>query len=152
MTTFDSTITRAETDLAHVQSALDTAQQVLEVADRAHSVGRRLLRMIRAIAIVFAIAGVLVAVVVLFDRLWRGFHREDGDETTEVTGSSPVLGPSGKREPPDATPGDLMQENCVAPPRHPRLDGETSSSSISCISGSLGRLMAVWTNLPPSAG
>ncbi len=72
MTTFDRAITRAETDLAQVQSALDTAQQVLEVADRAHSVGRRLVRMIRVVAIVFAIGGVLVAVVVLFDRLWRG--------------------------------------------------------------------------------
>ena len=32
MTTFDSAIARAETDLAHVQSALDTAQQALEVS------------------------------------------------------------------------------------------------------------------------
>ena len=48
MTTFDSAITRAETDLAHVQSSLDTAQQVLEVADQAHSAGRRLVRMIRS--------------------------------------------------------------------------------------------------------
>ena len=102
MTTFDSAITRAETDLAQVQSALDTAQQVLEVADRAHSVGRRLVRMIRVVAIVFAIGGVLVAVVVLFDRLWRG-PREQGDETTEATGSSPLPGPSGKQEPPDAS-------------------------------------------------
>jgi hypothetical protein len=39
MTTFDSAITRAETDLAHVQSALDTAQQVIEVADRATAWG-----------------------------------------------------------------------------------------------------------------
>ena len=79
MTTFDSTISRAETDLAQVQSALDTAQQVLEVADRAHSVGRRLVRMIRIVAIVFAIGGVLVALVMLFDRLWRGFRREQGE-------------------------------------------------------------------------
>jgi len=110
MTTFDSAITRAETDLAQVQSALETAQQVLEVADRAHSVGRRLVRMIRIVAIVLAIGGALVAVVVLFDR-WRGFHREESDETTEVTGSSPLLAPSGKREPPDATPGDHTQQN-----------------------------------------
>jgi hypothetical protein len=109
MTTFDSAITRAETDLAHVQSALDTAQQVVEVADRAHSVGRRLFRMIRIVAIVFAIGGVLVALVVLFDRLWRGFRREEGDETTKD--SSPPLGPSGKQEPPDATPGDHAQQN-----------------------------------------
>ena len=74
MTTFDSAITRAETDLTHVQSAVDTAQQVLEVADRAHSVGRGLVRMIRIVAIVFVVGGALVAVVVLFDRFWRGFR------------------------------------------------------------------------------
>jgi len=111
MTTFDNAIIRAETDLAHVQSALDTAQQVLEVADRAHSVGRRLVRMIRIVAIVFAIGGVLVAVAVLLDRLWRGFRREEGDETTEVIGRSPLLGSSGKQELPDATPGDHTQQN-----------------------------------------
>jgi len=112
MTTFDRAITRAEIDLAHVQSALDTAQQVVEVADRAHSVGRRLVRMIRIVAIVVAIGGVLVAVVVLFDRLWRGFRREESDETTEVTGSGPLLGSSGKQDPPNATPGDhATQQN-----------------------------------------
>ncbi len=94
MTTFDSAIVQAETDLAHVQSALDTAQQVLEVVDRAHGVGRRVFRMIRIVAIVFAIGGVLIAVVVLFDRLWRRRHRERGDEVTDATGSSP---PSGGR-------------------------------------------------------
>ena len=52
MTTFESAITRAESDLAHVQSALDTAQQVLEVADRAHSTGRRLVKLIRIVAVV----------------------------------------------------------------------------------------------------
>ncbi len=109
MTTFDNAITRAETDLAHVQTALDTAQQMLEVADRAHSVGRRLIKMIRIVAIVFAIGGVLVAVVVLFDRLWRGFRREHGDATTEVSSSGPLLGPSGEQESPDATPGDHTQ-------------------------------------------
>ena len=111
MTTFDSAMTRAETDLAHVQSALDTAQQVIEAADRAHSVGRRLVRMIRIVVIVFTIAGVLVAVVVLFDRFWRGFGREQGDETTEVTSSSPLLGRSGTQVPPDAMPGDHIQQN-----------------------------------------
>ena len=89
MTTFDSAITRAETDLAHVQSALDTAQQVLEVADQAHSVGRRVVRMIRIVAIVFVIGGAMVAVVVLFDRFRRDFRREQRDETTDATGSSP---------------------------------------------------------------
>lgn len=115
MTTFDSAITRAETDLAHAQSALDTAQQVLEVAERAHSVGRRLVRMIRIVAIVFTIGGVLIAVVLLFDRFWRGFRREQGDETRGVNGSSPLLRPSGKQEPPDATPGDLTQQNLMQP-------------------------------------
>jgi hypothetical protein len=109
MTTFDGAITRAETDLAHMQSVLDTAEQVLDVADRAHSVGRRLLKMTRIVAIVFAIGGVLVAVLVLFDRLSRGFRREQGDETTEVSRSDPPLGPSGERESPDATPGDHIQ-------------------------------------------
>ena len=37
MTTFENAITRAESVLAHVQSAQDTAQKVLEVADRARS-------------------------------------------------------------------------------------------------------------------
>jgi hypothetical protein len=111
MTTFDSAITRAETDLAHVQSALDTAQQVIEVADRAHSAGRRLVRMIRIVVIVLTIVGVLVAVVILFDRFWRGFGREHGHETTEVTSSSPLLGGSGTQEPPDATPGDHTKPN-----------------------------------------
>jgi hypothetical protein len=67
--------------------------------------------MVRIVAIMFAIGGVLVAVVVLLDRLWRGFRREQVDETTQVTGSSPVLGPSGKQEPPDTTPGDHTQQN-----------------------------------------
>ena len=31
----------------------------------------------------------MVAVVVLFDRFWRDFHREQRDETTDATGSSP---------------------------------------------------------------
>ncbi len=115
MTKFDSAITRAETDLAHVQSALDTAQQVLEVADQAHSMGRRVVRLIRVVAIVIAIGGVLVAVVVLFDRLRRGFYREQGDETTDVTGSSPspegvgeVSPPSGPKDSaePDPHPTD----------------------------------------------
>jgi hypothetical protein len=67
--------------------------------------------MIRIIVIVFTIVGVLVAVVVLFDRFWCGFGREQGHETTEVTGSSPLLGGSGTQEPPDATPGDHIQQN-----------------------------------------
>ena len=91
MTTFDSAITRAETDLAHMQSALDTAQQALELADRAHSVGRRLVKMIRIAAIVFGIGGVLVAVMVVLDRLRRGFRQEQGEETEEVTGSSRAM-------------------------------------------------------------
>jgi hypothetical protein len=52
-------------------------------------VGRRLVRIIRVVAVVFVIGGVLAAVVALFDRLWRHFRREQGDETTEVTGSGP---------------------------------------------------------------
>ena len=110
MTTFDSTIARAETDLAHVQSALESAQQVLEAADRAHSAGRRLVRTIRIVAAVFAIGGALVAAVLLFDRLWRGFRTGEGDETTEGAGSSPFLETSGEHEPPDATPGGQIPQ------------------------------------------
>ena len=110
MTTFDSTIARAETDLAHVQSALESAQQVLETADRAHSAGRRLVRMIRILAVLFAIGGALVAAVLLFDRLWRAFRTVEGDETTEGAGSSPLLETAGKHEPPDATPGAQVQQ------------------------------------------
>ena len=105
MTAFDSAISRAETDLAHVQSALDTAQQVLEVADRAHSGARRLLRMLRIAAIVFTIGGTLILVVALLNGRWRGFRREQVDETTQVSGSSPPLELWDKREPPDATHG-----------------------------------------------
>jgi len=76
---------------------VDTAEQVLEIADRAHSVGRRLVRLIRIVGIVFAIGGVLVAFAVLFDRLWRGLRREEGDETTEVTGSCPLMDSRGAR-------------------------------------------------------
>ncbi len=90
MATFDSAITRAETDLAHVQSALDTAQHVLEVADRTHSVGRRLVRMIRIVAVVLAIGGVMIVAKVLVDRLWRGFRPERLDENTEASASSPL--------------------------------------------------------------
>lgn len=111
MTTFDNAITRAETDIAQAQSALDTAQQVLEVADRAHSAGRRTVRAIRTVTFVFVIVGALVALAVLFDRLRRGFRRELGEETTEVNDSSPLLGPSGKQEPPDAMPGAHTQQN-----------------------------------------
>lgn len=111
MTTLDSAITRAGSDLAHVQSALDTAQQVVQVADRAHNVGRGLVRSIRIVVTVLAVGGVLVAVVVLFDRLWRTLRREQADETTEATGSSPLLGPSGTPEPPDGAPGDHTRQN-----------------------------------------
>jgi hypothetical protein len=51
--------------------------------------GRSVVRMIRVVAVVIAIGGVLVALVVLFDLLRRGFQREPGDETTDVTGSRP---------------------------------------------------------------
>jgi len=85
MTTFESAITRAESDLAHVQSALDTAQQVLEVADRAHSTGRRLVKLIRIAAVVLAIGGIAVTVTVLVDRFSRRSRGEDEDDTTVVT-------------------------------------------------------------------
>ena len=85
MTTFESAITRAESDLAHVQAALDTAQQVLEVADRAHSTGRRLVKLIRIAAVVLAIGGIAVTVAVLVDRFSRRSRGEDEDDTTVVT-------------------------------------------------------------------
>lgn len=93
MTTFDSAVTRAETDLAHVQSALDTAQHALELADRAHSFGRRLVRMIRIAAIVFGIGGILVALVIVLERLRRGVRQEEGDETEDVMSSSRAMDP-----------------------------------------------------------
>ena len=85
MTTFESAITRAESDLAHVQSALDSAQQVLEVADRAHSTGRRLVKLIRIAAVVLAIGGIAVTVAVLVDRFSRPSRQEDGVEATDGT-------------------------------------------------------------------
>jgi hypothetical protein len=85
MTTFESAITRAESDLANVQSALDTAQQVLEVADRAHSTGRRLAKLIRVVAVVLAIGGLAVTTAVLVDRFSRRSGGEHEDEATDVT-------------------------------------------------------------------
>jgi hypothetical protein len=85
MTTFESAITRAETDLANVQSALDTAQQVLEVADRAHGAGRRLVKFIRVVAVVLAIGGLAVTTAVLVDRFSRRSGGEDADEAGGVT-------------------------------------------------------------------
>jgi hypothetical protein len=85
MTTFESAITRAEADLANVQSALDTAQQVLEVADRAHGTGRRLVKLIRIAAIVLAIGGIAVGVVVLLDRFSRTSDSAEGPEATDAT-------------------------------------------------------------------
>jgi hypothetical protein len=95
MTRFDSVIARAGTDLGHVQSALDTAQQAVEVADRTHRVGRRVLRMVRTVALIFAIGAAVIGVVVLVERLWRGFRPGGDEETTDaadssLTGNEPV--------------------------------------------------------------
>jgi hypothetical protein len=62
--------------------------------------GRCVVRMMRVVAVVIAIGGVLVAVVVLFDLLRRGFQREPGDETTDVTGSRPSPQAMGEVDPP----------------------------------------------------
>lgn len=84
MTTFESAITRAESDLAHVQSALDTAQQVLEVADRAHGTGRRLVKWIRIVAVVLAIGGLAVTAAVLVSRFSQRSGGEEADEATDA--------------------------------------------------------------------
>ena len=110
MTTFESALTRAETDLANVQSALGAAQQVLEVADRAHSAGRRFVKVIRMVAIVFAIGGVLAAAVVLFDRHSQRSRREEGDATKEVNLPSPLMGPFDTQVSPDTTPTDQVED------------------------------------------
>ena len=85
MTTFEATITRAESDLTHVQSALDTAQQVLEVADRAHRTGHRLVRALRVITIVSAIVGIAVLAAMLFNRLSTDSGRQQKDEISDAT-------------------------------------------------------------------
>jgi hypothetical protein len=85
MTTLENAITRAESDLAHVQSALDTAQQVLEVADRAHRTGRRLMKSIRVVAILLGIGVLAVTAAVLFDRLSRPSTRTPSDESGDAT-------------------------------------------------------------------
>jgi hypothetical protein len=85
MTTFESAITRAESDLAHMQSALDTAQQVLEVADRAHRTGHRLVRALRVVTIVSVVAGIAVLVAMLFSRLSTNWGRQQRDETSDAT-------------------------------------------------------------------
>ena len=110
MTTVENALTRAETDLANVQSALGAAQQVLEVADRAHSAGRRLVKVIRMVAIVFAIGGVLVAAVVLFDRLSQRRRQEKEDATKEVNLPSPLMVPSDKRVSSGTTPTDQVED------------------------------------------
>lgn len=90
MTTFESAITRAESDLAHVQSALDTAQQLLEVADRAHRTGHRLVRALRVVTIVLALAGIAVLASMLFDRLSTDSGRQQWDETRDATPSDRI--------------------------------------------------------------
>ncbi len=111
MTTFESALTRAETDLANVQSALGAAQQVLEVADRAHSAGRRLVKVIRMVAIVFAIGGVLVAAVVLIDRLSQRSRQEEVDATNrEVDLPSPLMRPFETRGSSDTSPTGRVED------------------------------------------
>jgi hypothetical protein len=91
--TFETAITRAETDLAHVQSALDTAQQVLEVADRAHTTGRRGLRLLRIVVFLLGIAGLVVTAVVLLDRLSRHSTSET-EGTADINGSRAPVEPT----------------------------------------------------------
>ena len=111
MATFESAITRAETDLAQVQSVLDAAQQVLEVADRAHSAGRHLVKAIRVLAIVFAIGGVLVAAVVLFDRLSRRSGRDQAGEPADTNPPTPLAAPPDKQASSDMTPVDQTTDS-----------------------------------------
>jgi hypothetical protein len=85
MTTVESALTRAESEVAQVQSALDTVQQVLEVADRAHSTGRRLVKLIRVLAVVFAIGGLAVTAAILLYRFSERSGREQLDEPTDAT-------------------------------------------------------------------
>jgi hypothetical protein len=89
MTTFESAISRSEAELAHVQSALDAVQHVLETADRAHSTGRQFVKlvfkMIRVGVLVLAIGGIAIAAFMLFDRLSHRSGPPDGDDTTDVT-------------------------------------------------------------------
>ena len=89
MTTFESAISRSEAELANVQSALDTVQHVLEIADRAHTTGRHLVKsvfkLIRIGVVVLAISGIAVAAAMLFDRLSHRSGQRDGDEATDVT-------------------------------------------------------------------
>jgi len=111
MATFESAITRAETDLAQVQSVLGAAQQVLEVADRAHSAGRRLVKAIRVVAIVFAIGGVLVAAVLLFDRLSQRSRRNQAGETADANPPTRLTGPPDKQASSDMTPVDQTPDS-----------------------------------------
>jgi hypothetical protein len=88
MTTFESAVTQAESDLVHVQSALDAAQHVLEAAGQVHRKGRRLLKSIlksiRIVVIVLVVGGLTVSAVMILDRLLHRFGRGDGDEATEA--------------------------------------------------------------------
>jgi hypothetical protein len=103
MTTLESAITRAESDLAHVQAALDTAQQVLEVADRAHSTGRRLVKLIRIVAVVVAIGGIAVTAAMLIDRFSQR-SGEHGDQATDATDNVSAM-TAGDQQPPKSNTG-----------------------------------------------
>jgi hypothetical protein len=86
VTTFENTISRAEAELAQVQSVLGTAQHVLEVADRAHTAGHRLLRFMKRVAILFAVGGLVLGVVLLVKRLWGSPGAEYGTVRWEAPG------------------------------------------------------------------
>ena len=88
MSTFESAISRAETDLAHVESALDTAQHVLEIADRAHRNGRRLVKVMRRILVASVLGGLAVGTIVLFIRVSRQQGRHQKTEWTEASSAS----------------------------------------------------------------
>jgi hypothetical protein len=85
MATIERAISRAESELVHVQSALDVAQHVLEAADQvAHTTGRRLFRLIRILGIACVVGAIAVIAAMLLARLSRASGRGDGDDTGDV--------------------------------------------------------------------
>jgi hypothetical protein len=67
--TAESTIDRAAADLARVQSALDSAQQVLEVAGRAERIGARAAAALHVVVIALLVGGMTIGAVYVVKRL-----------------------------------------------------------------------------------
>jgi hypothetical protein len=83
MATIESAITRAESDLDLVESAIGAAHQVLEIADRTHRVGRGLWKGLKLVLRVSLVGVIVVAFALMIERLSRSFRRQESPETPQ---------------------------------------------------------------------